>query len=172
MVLIGDTQGLSLWPRCEDHENSFKLYFDSSDPCETLDRAWFGEMWFPVQRQACQVQTSVSEANIYDPADLDMDYGCDSLKNPTSASPSLKYVTQPMLFWTVERHMFYCQGTCCPRVQGHLKSLSILQLGRRRLCVGEMKSMHKKGHILYLHWVRVGPGDVRVPFKGHLSCRI
>ena len=32
-------------------------------------------MWFPVQKQVCQVQTSVSEANIPDPADLDMDYG-------------------------------------------------------------------------------------------------
>ena len=54
---------------------TFKLYFDSNDPCETLDRAWFGEMWFPVQKQVGQVQTSVSESYIPDPADLDMDYG-------------------------------------------------------------------------------------------------
>ena len=54
---------------------TFKLYFDSNDPCETLDRAWFGEMWFPVQKQVCHFQTTVSEANIPDPADLDMDYG-------------------------------------------------------------------------------------------------
>ena len=32
-------------------------------------------MWFPVQKQVCQVQTSVREACIPDPADLDMDYG-------------------------------------------------------------------------------------------------
>ena len=50
---------------------TFKLYFDSNDPCETLDRAWFGEMWFPVQKQVCHVQPTVSEDNIPDPADLD-----------------------------------------------------------------------------------------------------
>ena len=55
----------------------FKLYFDSSDPCDTLDRAWFGEMWFPVQKSICQIQSVVSQANIPDPADLDMDFGCE-----------------------------------------------------------------------------------------------
>ena len=45
--------------------------------CDSLDRAWFGEMWFPVEESVCQVQTVVSQASIPDPADLDMDSGCE-----------------------------------------------------------------------------------------------
>ena len=56
---------------------TFKLYFDSNDQCDTLDRAWFGEVWFPVQKHVYKVQTSVREDCIPDPADLDMEYGCE-----------------------------------------------------------------------------------------------
>ena len=56
---------------------TLKLYFDSSDPCDTLDRAWFGEIWFPVQKTVCQVQSVVSQVSVPDQADLDMDYGCE-----------------------------------------------------------------------------------------------
>ena len=28
----------------------FTLHFDMAEQCDSLDRAWFGEMWFPVER--------------------------------------------------------------------------------------------------------------------------
>ena len=39
---------------------NFTLHFDKDDQCDTLDRAWFGEMWFPVQKHSYHVQSSVT----------------------------------------------------------------------------------------------------------------
>ena len=47
---------------------NFTLDFDTKEQCETLDRAWFGEMWFPVQRHTYHVQSSVTHDCISDPA--------------------------------------------------------------------------------------------------------
>ena len=55
----------------------FTLYFDSSEQCDALDRAWFGEMWFPVQRHNYHVQLSIRDDCVVDPADLDLEYGCE-----------------------------------------------------------------------------------------------
>ena len=55
----------------------FTLHFASNDQCDTLDRAWFGEMWFPVQRHNYHVQSSIREECLVDPADLDLEYGCE-----------------------------------------------------------------------------------------------
>ena len=54
---------------------SFTLYFDTSDQFNTLIRAWFGEAWFPVQKHAYHVHSSVTQDCILDPADLDLDEG-------------------------------------------------------------------------------------------------
>ena len=72
-----ETRKIFLYGHDAKTMKTFKLYFNNNDQCDTLDRAWFGEMWFPMQRQVCQAQTSVSEACIPDPADLDMEYGCE-----------------------------------------------------------------------------------------------
>ena len=74
---LSGTRKIFLYGHDAKTMKTFKLYFDSSDPCDTLDRAWFGEMWFPVQKTVCQVQSVVSQTSVADPADLDMDYGCD-----------------------------------------------------------------------------------------------
>ena len=55
----------------------FTLYFDSSEQCDALDRTWFGEMWFPVQRHNYHVQSSIRDDCMVDPADLDLEYGCE-----------------------------------------------------------------------------------------------
>ena len=34
---------------------NFTLHFDTDDQCDTLDGAWFGEMWFPVQKHTYHV---------------------------------------------------------------------------------------------------------------------
>ena len=56
-----ETRKIFLYGHDAKTMKTFKLYFHSADQCDTLDRAWFGEMWFPVQKQVCQVQTSVRE---------------------------------------------------------------------------------------------------------------
>ena len=54
---------------------NFTLHFDMAEQCESLDRSWFGEMWFPVAKYVYQVQSSVSYDSIPDPADLDLERG-------------------------------------------------------------------------------------------------
>ena len=72
-----ETRKIFLYGHDAKTMKTFKLYFDSNDQCDTLDRAWFGEMWFPVQKHVYKVQTSVREDCVPDPADLDMEYGCE-----------------------------------------------------------------------------------------------
>ena len=54
---------------------NFTLHFDMAKQCESLDRAWVGEMWFPVEKYTYQVQSSFTHDSIPDPADLDLDEG-------------------------------------------------------------------------------------------------
>ena len=54
---------------------NFTLHFDTNEQCDALDRAWFGEMWFPVQCNTYHVQASVTDDSIADPADLDLEDG-------------------------------------------------------------------------------------------------
>ena len=54
---------------------NFTLHFDMHEQCDALDRARFGEMWFPVQKHIFHVHSSVTQESIPDPADLDLDEG-------------------------------------------------------------------------------------------------
>ena len=54
---------------------NFTLHFDMAKQCESPDRSWFGEMWFPVERYVYQVQYSVTYDSIPDPPDLDLEHG-------------------------------------------------------------------------------------------------
>ena len=54
---------------------NFTLHFDMAEQCESLDRAWFGEMGFPVEKYTYKVQSSFNQDSIPDPADLDLDEG-------------------------------------------------------------------------------------------------
>ena len=54
---------------------NFTLHFHDNEQRDTLDRGWFGEMWFPVQRHTYHVHASVTDDSIADPADLDLDEG-------------------------------------------------------------------------------------------------
>ena len=46
------------------------MHFDADSQCDSLDRAWFGEMWFPVQKYTYYVQSSLAHDCRTDPADL------------------------------------------------------------------------------------------------------
>ena len=54
---------------------NFTLHFEKDQQRDALDRAWFGEMWFPVQRHDYHVQASATYDYIADSADLDHDDG-------------------------------------------------------------------------------------------------
>ena len=64
---------ISLYGHDAKTMKNITLHFDTHEQCDTLDRAWFGEMWFPVQRHTYHVQASVTGDSIVDPADLDLD---------------------------------------------------------------------------------------------------
>ena len=81
--LILDDRRISLYGHDAKTMKNFTLHFDNSEQCDSLDRAWFGELWFPVQRNTYHVQASVRDDSRVDPAD---------------ASPDPKFETQPMLF--------------------------------------------------------------------------
>ena len=51
------------------------LHFDMAEQCDSLDRSWFGEVWFSVAEYAYQVHSSVSYDSVPDPADLDLEHG-------------------------------------------------------------------------------------------------
>ena len=46
-----------------------------AEQCDTLERSWFRDMWFPVEKYVYQVQSSVTYDSISDPADLDLKQG-------------------------------------------------------------------------------------------------
>ena len=56
---------LSVFKPGHDVKNmkQFTLHFDVTEQCDSLDRLWFGEMWFPVEKYVCQVQSSVTYVN-------------------------------------------------------------------------------------------------------------
>ena len=54
---------------------NWTLHFDMAEQCDSLDRLWFGEMWFLVEKYVYQVQSSVTYDLILDPADLDLANG-------------------------------------------------------------------------------------------------
>ena len=64
---------------CHDAKSmkNFTLHFDNENQCESLQRLWFGEMWFPVEKYVCQVQLSISQDCVLDPAELDLEPGQD-----------------------------------------------------------------------------------------------
>ena len=72
--LIGDSR-ISLYGHDAKTMKNFTLHFDMAEQCDSPDRAWFGEVWFPVQKHTCHVQSSATYDSIPDPADLDLDEG-------------------------------------------------------------------------------------------------
>ena len=72
--LLADSR-ISLYGHDAKSMKSFTLHFDMAEQCESLDRAWFGEMWFPVEKYTYQVQSTFTHDSIPDPADLDLDEG-------------------------------------------------------------------------------------------------
>ena len=72
---ILDDRRISLYGHDAKTMKNFNFHFDNNEQCATLDRSWFGEMWFPIQRNTYHVQASVRDDSIADPADLDLDDG-------------------------------------------------------------------------------------------------
>ena len=66
---------ISLYGHDAKSMKNFTLYFDMAEQCDSLDRAWFGEMWFPVEKYTYDVQSSYTQDSIVDPADLGLDEG-------------------------------------------------------------------------------------------------
>ena len=66
---------ISLYGHDAKTMKQFTLHFNMAEQCDSLDRAWFGEMWFPVQKHTYHVQSSATYDSIPDPADLDLDEG-------------------------------------------------------------------------------------------------
>ena len=65
---------ISLYGRDAKSMKNFTLHVDHADQCDSLDRSWFGEMWFPVEKDVYQVQAAISQDLIPDPADLGLEH--------------------------------------------------------------------------------------------------
>ena len=72
--LVADSR-IYLYGHDAKSRKHFTLHFDMAEQCDSLDRAWFGKMWFPVEKHSYQVQSSATYDSIPDPADLDLDEG-------------------------------------------------------------------------------------------------
>ena len=66
---------ISLYGHDAKSMKNFTLHVDMAEQCDTLDRPWFGEMWFPVEKYVYQVQSSLTYDSIPDPADLGLEQG-------------------------------------------------------------------------------------------------
>ena len=66
---------ISLYGHDAKSMKNFTLHFDMAEQCDSLDRLWFGEMWFPVEKYVYHVQSSFTQDSIPDPANLDLDEG-------------------------------------------------------------------------------------------------
>ena len=66
---------ISLYGHDAKSMENFTLHFDMAEQCDSLDRSWFGEMWFPVEKYVYQVQSSRTQDLIPDPTELDLDEG-------------------------------------------------------------------------------------------------
>ena len=84
-----------------------------------------------------QVQSSTSQDNVPDPAELDLESGQDELKVEALLLP----------FSIVVPPMYHFQSTCYLEEHVHSKSLSILLWAKTRLDVGEVKYMQKTERI-------------------------
>ena len=47
--LLPDSR-ISLYGHDAKSMKNFTLHFDIAEQCDNLDRLWFGEMWFPVEK--------------------------------------------------------------------------------------------------------------------------
>ena len=65
---------ISLYGHDAKTMRNFTWHFDMAEQRDSLDRAWFGEMWFPVEKYTYHVQSSATYDTIPDPADLDLGY--------------------------------------------------------------------------------------------------
>ena len=72
--LLPDSR-ISLYGHDAKSMKNFTFHFDMAEQCDSLDRLWFAEMWFPVERYAYQVRSSFTHDSIPDPADPDLDEG-------------------------------------------------------------------------------------------------
>ena len=133
--MVNTGRRISLYGHDAKTMKHFTLHFDVNEQCDTLDRAWFGEMWFPVQRHTYHVHASVTDDSIADPADLDLDDGC----SEPDLCFSKSHVRDPayaLLDSGATHVLCYCQEICYPRVQGPARSLEVTV----NLAVGKEKA--------------------------------
>ena len=94
-----------------------------AEQCDSLDRAWFGEMWFPVENYTEHVQSSVMCDSIPDPADLDLDEGYSEPDLCFSRSqvrdPAYALIARQ---WSIVAGAYVAQGSSI--VRGHRESSS------------------------------------------------
>ena len=100
---------------------NFTLHFDYADQRDSLDRSWFGEMWFPVEKYVYQVQPRFHYP-VLDPADLVLEPGQDE---PELCFRDHKFEIQHMHYSIAVQLMFYFQDICYPKELDPSKSESI-----------------------------------------------
>ena len=122
--LLPDSR-VSLYGHDAKNMRNFTLHFDMAEQCDSLDRLWFGEIWFPVEKYVYQISIlsySMTRFQIQQILILKM-----ATMSPNCVSPSLKSQIQLMPCSIVELLMFYFQDTCFPKELDHSRSPSILQ---------------------------------------------
>ena len=67
---------IALFGRDREAKNmkQFTLHFQSIAQKDTLDFAWFGEVWFPVDKKEWDANYMQTQDNIVDPDDLDLEF--------------------------------------------------------------------------------------------------
>ena len=124
----------------------FALHFEHIAENDSLDRRWFGEVWFPVVKPVLGAQYAWSSDTIIDPQDLHLQPKSQKLIFAFRGH-KLRFEIPPMPSWKAEPPMCCYQRTCLLREHERLRSQSTWQLVKRRSNVGAVKYMHKTVHV-------------------------
>ena len=121
-----------------------------AEQCDSLDRLWFGEMWFPVEKNVYQVQSSLTYDSILDPADLDLEDGYSEPELCFSKSQ----VRDPAyaLLDSGATHVLL-PGQMLPKGARSFEVTVNLAVGKEKPSAGATKSTQKRGPTLSCPWV-------------------
>ena len=68
---------IALYGHDAKNMKQFALHFENTAQCDSLDRHWFGEVWFPVEKSEWEVQYAQAPCNLVDPGELNLEPGQD-----------------------------------------------------------------------------------------------
>ena len=145
---INAQRRIALYGHDAKNTKNFTLHFEKEDQCESLDRLWFGEVWIPVEKYACEAQSAQAQDRVLDPAELDLEPRQDEpelcFSQSQARDPAYALLDSGATHVLLPGHML-------PRGARSLEFTVNLAVGNKKHDVGEMKYTQKTELIHFFH---------------------